>query len=384
LREIEALNNRGFEVITASTNFTKNIEKMSGTEKAFSSRTFYLKKAPVARIFFTLCRRFTKSPLKCLRLMKAAITYSLIKGVKSPIKALGYFVEAVLLVDYALKKGTPHVHVHFANPAATVALIGSYSGDMKYSLSVHGPDEFYNIEQNLLAEKVERATFVRCISHYCKSQLCRLIPYEQWEKLKIVRCGVDLAEYQPALTPANPIPQILCVGRLTRNKGQHILIEACARLKAQTVDFHLTFVGDGEDRTALTALAAKLGLETEIAFVGAMGREEVKTYYEKADIFVLPSFAEGVPVVLMEAMAMDIPVISTCITGIPELIESGVSGILTTPGDAEMLAKAIRAVMENPELRRQLGQKGRQKVAEAYDLVQNCKALSDIFRSELG
>lgn len=292
-------------------------------------------------------------------------------------------MEAVLLVDMARKQNVRHVHVHFANPAATVALIASRSGAFQYSISIHGPDVFYNIETTLLTEKIAAASFVRCISHYCKSQLCRLIPFADWSKLGIVRCGINPEVFRPRPVPNNKIPQLLCVGRLTRNKGQHILVDACARLKKAAIPFHLTFVGDGEDRESLQRQVSISGLEKEITFTGALGQDQVRAMYTTADIFILPSFAEGVPVVLMEAMAMEIPVISTRITGIPELIDSGKDGILVTPGNPEELFKKIKFLMEESLLRSRLGKQAREKVMADYDLAANCKALVNLFREKL-
>jgi colanic acid/amylovoran biosynthesis glycosyltransferase len=382
-REIEMLIENGFEILTASVNLPHHLEKMSGREQTLSAQTVYLKKAPFSEIARAIFVGFFRSPLKMVAMAHGAVTLTLIKGPKSLKKALGYFIEAVLLVNAAQKQKVRHVHVHFANPAATVALIASRSGAFQYSLSIHGPDVFYNTETNLLTEKVVEATFVRCISHYCRSQLCRLIPFEDWPKLTIVRCGVDPGVFTPRPVPGNKIPQLLCVGRLTRNKGQHILIEACTRLKDSATPFHVTFVGDGEDRASLERQVSISGLEKEVTFTGAMGQDGVKAIYRTADLFILPSFAEGVPVVLMEAMAMEIPVISTCINGIPELIDSGDNGILVSPGDAEALFLKIKLLIEEPLLRARMGQQARRKVEEAYNLSTNCNQLVSLFEQVL-
>ncbi len=382
-REIEMLKKSGFEILTASVNLPHHLEKMSDREKTLADQTVYLKKTPsgeIARILF-LC--FLISPLKMFGMVRAAMALTLKKGPKSFKKAFGYLIEAVLLVNMAQEQKAGHVHAHFANPAATVALIASRSDKIQYSISIHGPDVFYDIETNLLKEKVAAATFIRCISHYCKSQLCRLIPYEDWSKIGIVRCGVDPAIFSPRPVPDNKIPQLLCVGRLTRNKGQHILIEACTRLKETATPFHLTFVGDGEDRESLQRQVSLSGLENEITFSGALGQDDVQATYKTADIFILPSFAEGVPVVLMEAMAMEIPVISTRITGIPELIDSGENGILVTPGDSDALFKKIKLLIEESLLRFRLGKQAREKVMAEYDLATNCQSLVNLFREKL-
>ena len=272
-----------------------------------------------------------------------------------------------------------HVHVHFANPAATVAMIAAAHGSVHYSLSVHGPDVFYNVNPMLLAEKVKRARAVRCISYYCRSQLMRLVSHDLWTKFHIVRCGIDPDRFAPRPDPENEISEILCLGRLVPAKGQHILLEACGALGQRKVPFHLTFVGGGQDRDSLEALAHRLEIADRVEFTGPVGQDAVHEYYDRADLFVLASFAEGVPVVLMEAMAKEVVAVSTRITGIPELIEDGVDGVLVAPSHAEGLADKLQELIENPDLRRRLGAKGRAKVMERYDLGRNCRKMAQFF-----
>jgi glycosyltransferase involved in cell wall biosynthesis len=162
-------------------------------------------------------------------------------------------------------------------------------------------------------------------------------------------------------------------------KGQHILVRACDELKRHGIRFHLVFVGDGPDRVSLEARVENLGLQEEISFAGAVGQDKIHRYYDQADVFVLPSFAEGVPVVLMEAMAKEIPVVSTRITGIPELVENHVSGILVPPSDVKALSDAIQTLLSSVERRRILGQNGRKAVLERYDLGANCQTLARLF-----
>jgi glycosyltransferase involved in cell wall biosynthesis len=175
---------------------------------------------------------------------------------------------------------------------------------------------------------------------------------------------------------------MLCVGRLVPAKGQHILLEACILLKKEGVRFQLTFVGDGPDRDSLEQFSALAGLNDMVTFTGALGQDKVRDYYDKADLFVLASFAEGVPVVLMEAMAKEIPVISTRITGIPELIEHDCDGLLATPGDAVDLARQIRKLLDDSGLRRELGVAGRKKVVGLYNQHGNNSAMVDLFHLE--
>ena len=204
----------------------------------------------------------------------------------------------------------------------------------------------------------------------------------KWDKFHIVRCGVNPDLYSVREEPHNPIPNILCVGRLVPAKGQHILLEACRVLKQEGLQFKVTIIGEGPDSSSLEQFTTINNLKDIVTFTGVLGQNTVRDYYDKADIFVLASFAEGVPVVLMEAMAKEIPVISTRITGIPELIEHEHDGLLATPGDADDLARQIRKLLKNPELRCVFGRAGRKKVISLYNQHINNKQMVNLFHEE--
>lgn len=382
-REIQALRSMGFKVDTASIRKPAHLSRMTATERDEARRTFYIKNASLFSVFQAHYRLLKQSAWRYARMLTGAITFGR-RGPKSILKGLGYFAEAGLLLDWIHgEKEVDHVHVHFANPAATVAMIAGLFGTVAYSVSVHGPDIFYNVEENLLAEKVKRAKFVRCISYYCQSQLMRLVPHSFWSRFAVVRCGVDPKVFLPRPEPANAVAEILCLGRLVPAKGQHVLLEACSRLRAKAIPFHLTLVGGGDDQDSLSAVTQRLGLADCITFTGAIGQDQVHAYYDRADLFVLASFAEGVPVVLMEAMAKEIPCISTRITGVPELIEDGVDGFLVTPSNVEELAEQLAVLLGDGELRRQVGSNGRHKVLRQYNLQENCRLMAELFSSFL-
>jgi len=381
-REIKTLRELGFQVETASIRRVAHLDRMTSEEKSDARQTLYIKSSSPWHVIRSHASLMGKGFKAYLAMFAQAISFSS-KAPFSLFKAVAYFIEAGILLEWMHKNSLDHVHVHFANPAATVAMIASCFGTTSFSLSVHGPDIFYNVDTALLAGKVIRAERVRCISHYCRSQLMRLLPHEMWSKLDIVRCGIDSAKFSPRPDPGNGIPEILCVGRLVPAKGQHILLSACGILKMRDIPFSLTFVGDGEDRPSLENLARQLEIEKEITFTGAVGQDEVLQYYSRADVFAIASFAEGVPVVLMEAMAMEIASLSTNITGIPELIDHLENGFLTLPSDVDGLADALQELLMNRELRRSIGVKGREKVMKQYDLTVNCQKMADFFGSFL-
>ena len=380
-REIESLRKAGMIVHTASIHKPSNLKVMTSDEQMEAEKTFMVLSQPIPLILSAHLHCLRKSPLGYLRMAGGAIKL-LTKGPKSPVKALAYFAEAGILLQWLHSLGISHIHEHFANPTAIVAMLMKIYGGINYSLSVHGPDIFYRVDSALLEEKVQEAAFIRCISHYCLSQIMRISEPAKWDKFHIVRCGVNPDLYSVREEPHNPIPNILCVGRLVPAKGQHILLEACRVLKQEGLQFNVTIIGEGPDSSSLEQFTTINNLKDIVTFTGVLGQNTVRDYYDKADIFVLASFAEGVPVVLMEAMAKEIPVISTRITGIPELIEHEHDGLLATPGDADDLARQIRKLLKNPELRCVFGRAGRKKVISLYNQHINNKQMVNLFHEE--
>ncbi len=381
LREVRGLRSLGLQVETASIRRPAHLDKMAREDRDESLNTLYIKSASplhaLKQALFVLC----DNPLGMLAMLRETLGLCR-RGPKSVFKALAYFAEACVLLGWMREKCSSHVHVHFANPAATVAMLAARSGQISFSVSFHGPDIFYNVEANLLADKIRHARFIRCISHYCRGQCQRIVDSGHWDKLRIVRCGIFPGQFPPAPalddTPAS-IPQILCVGRLVPAKGQLLLVDALQQLRDEGVDFRATLVGDGPDREALIKKISTCGLQRQVVLTGALGQAQVRALYDQADIFVLASVAEGVPVVLMEAMAKEIACLSTCITGIPELIEDGVSGLLAISGDADALAEKLRLLLGDAGLRRRLGQAGRKVVLQRYDLERNIPEMAALF-----
>jgi glycosyltransferase involved in cell wall biosynthesis len=278
-----------------------------------------------------------------------------------------------------------HVHVHFANPAAQVALIASHIFDIRYSLTIHGPDEFYDTPGLRLAAKIAGASFVCCISHFAVSQLKLLSPPSQWQKFELAPLGVDPQVFVPRCFRAAPDPfEILCVGRLVPAKGQHVLIDVVDRLIKKGVHLRLRLIGDGPERARLEEAVVARALNGHVIFEGSVNQDQIREFYRNADAFVLASFAEGVPVVLMEAMAMEIPCVATHVAGIPQLIRHGVDGLLVAPSDVSALACAIESLIADPIMRVRLAAAGRARVVKRYNLDLNVLRLAGIFADRLG
>ena len=377
-REIQALRALGLEVKTASIRLTEDLDRMTGEERDEFGRTHYVNDTPYARLFAAHLRLLALKPRGYFR----ALGYAVGLRKKGPVplwKLMAYFAQAGLLMDWMRREQICHLHVHFGNPPATAAMIAAHAGAAPFSLSIHGPDIFNDEGPSLLAEKIDKAVFVRCISHFCQSQVMRLTAFSQWSKLHIVRCGIDVHAFGPCPLPGNAVLEVVCVGRLVSAKGQYVLLQACDELRRRGVRLHATFLGDGPERPALEAAAAQLGLKEMVTFAGAVGQDLVHSHLNGADIMVLPSFAEGLPVVLMEAMAKEVPCISTRIMGIPELIEDGVNGFLAPASDWHTLADKMELLLGNPALCSEFGRNGRRTVMEKYDMNTNGRAMRDLF-----
>ena len=245
------------------------------------------------------------------------------------------------------------------------------------SFGVYGYGELHNPSETQLEERVKSSLFVRSISRHGRGQLMLSCDRSEWSKLIYVPLGIDASEFVPApVRTRSSAGNILCVGRLAPEKGQGLLLEAVASLRVQGRPVHLRFVGDGPDRAWLERRAAELGVSSCVEFAGWVDQDRLMALYADTDLFVLPSLAEGIPMVLMEAMAMQIPCVAPRITGIPELIEHGADGMLFTVADVDDLTQTMRALQESPELRLQIGKRAQARVLRDYDIERNTKLLA--------
>ena len=385
LREVRQLRAQGFDIHVASVNMPDSAPgNLTAEESDETRRTYYIKQAGLFGALRAHLLTILLRPLGYVRGFLFACSLSGL-NLKKIVYNFFYFVEAVMIGRWMQDKALSHLHVHFTTPASTAGLIATKTFPFTLSLTVHGPDEFYDAPGYHLSEKIQGASFLCCIGRYARSQLMKLSEYDQWSKFEISPLGVDPGVFTPRPFREHTEPfSILCVGRLTPAKGQHILVAAVDSLVKDGSVVQLRFVGDGPDRQSLEQDVKARGLEAHIVFEGAVNQDRIRTLYEAADVFALASFAEGIPVVLMEAMAMDIPCVTTHITGIPELIREGVDGLLVPPSDECALAGALARLMDDPALRRRLGQAGRLRVLAKYELYHNTERLAQIFQQRLG
>lgn len=383
-REIDLLRQKGIQILTISVNDPDlPIEKLPAEEQQEAEKTFYIKKRGAWHAIQALCTLFFHAPLKFLN----AWLYAIRLGgfdLKAILYNYFYLAEASVVGLWMAQHEINHLHVHFANPAANIALLLSKMTDITYSMTVHGPDEFYNTIGWRLLEKIQNARFITCIGYYAQSQLMKIAPPTEWPKFEISPLGIDINKYAPTRREKEKSDlEILCVGRLVPAKGQFILIAALNLLLKKGHFLHLKLIGSGPEKEELETEIKQRGLQSHVELTGALTQDEVLKAYKNTDIFVLPSFAEGIPISLMEAMAMEIPCISTFVNGIPELIRHEIDGLLTYPSDIEGLVEALDFLIESPEQRQKFGEAGRKRIEEKYLIESNVEQLKEIFLKRL-
>jgi len=300
-------------------------------------------------------------------------------NLKARFKTFLHFGEAVCAAYLLGHFRCDRIHAHFVDRAATVALVASRLLQVPYSVTAHAGDIY--VAPVLLREKLSGATFVATCSAYNKTHLSRLAKGEFNGKVKCIYHGLNVSHYQPESCAPQGKPVVMAVGQLKERKGFAYLLQACRLLKDRGYDFECQIVGEGPLRETLEAQIRQLSLEDTVVLCGALPHQEVLERYKRASIFALPCILgadgdrDGIPNVILEAMAMELPVVSTRHSGIPEVTEDGVNGLLVPPADAAALAKALGKLLDDPDSRRQLGRRGRQTVIQNFDLEQNVKRL---------
>ncbi len=330
----------------------------------------------------TLLKSFTKAiftrPKQVLQALILAVRFGR-RSDRGVFRHLIYLAEACVLNDWFKEDGIQHIHAHFGTNSTTVAMLCTALGGPNYSFTIHGPEEFDSIQALSIVEKVERSSFVATVSSFSKSQLYRWCEQSQWNKIKVIHCGVDRTFFTAA-TPIPSEPRFVCVGRLCEAKGQLLLVEAIKPIVAAGIPIKLVLVGDGAMRSQLETMIAEAGLQNHIEITGWASNEEVRKQILAARTLVLPSFAEGLPVALMEALALHRPVISTYIAGIPELVIPNHCGWLVPAGSIFKLTEAIKDAIELPiAVLAEMGQAGAERVERDHNAATEAQKLAALF-----
>jgi colanic acid/amylovoran biosynthesis glycosyltransferase len=393
LREVEHLRRTGVHVETLSIHRAAPGDLLSEDDRRAAATTMSVLPTNARRLVSAHLEALVRSPRRYLSTLALALR----TGTASPRDRLWhvfYFGEAMILLRHCRRGGIAHIHAHFADSATDVAMLVTHyrrgqSVDglrCSWSLAVHGSVEFYNVDRYALTDKIEHANFAVAISDFGRSQLMRLSSTGRWPHIHVVRCGVDPNVYAPpaARESSDRAANVLFVGRLLHGKGLSLLFKAIADLRRRGLDVTARIVGDGPARHEAATAAEMLGISAHLRFLGSICQEELLAEYAQAHVFCLPSFAEGVPVVAMEAMAMELPVITTRIMGIPELVDHGVNGLLVPPGRVDALTEALEHLVRAPDERRRMGRAAREKVCSDYDVARSAVRMRSVLEVELG
>jgi len=379
-REIHALESQGVRVHRFT--IRPFAEVVDEADKAEEGKTDVLLKAGgiLGALMITLITR----PGAFIKALKLAVRVGF-RSDRGALRNLIYLAEACYLLRLLRQREVQHLHAHFGTNSTTVAMLTRELGGPPYSFTCHGPEEFDRPESLALDEKVAHSAFTIAISAFGRSQLFRWTRPADWSKIHIVHCGVDrmFTNVQHGNFPA--APRLVCVGRLAEQKGQLILCEAAGKLARDLNEFEIVLVGDGPMRPQIQHQIQNLHLEGRVRITGWMSNSAVREQILASRALLLPSFAEGLPVVIMEALALKRPVISTYVAGIPELVQPNINGWLVPAGDVEALADAMREALTAPPHRlAEMGQQGAARVLDNHDATREATKLKDLFLRTMG
>ena len=379
-REILALERLGFEVVRIALRGWAD-EVVDEEDRIERTRTRYVLRDGPPVMLLALARTLVTRPASLIRALALACRMG--RRADRPLYIhFVYLAEACRIESWLSKAGVRHLHAHFGTNSAEVAMLVRTLGGPPWSFTVHGPEEFDKPQFIGLGEKIRYCSFVVAVSSYGRSQLYRWVEHEHWSKVHVVHCGLEAAYFAGPVIAVPTARRLVCVGRLCEQKGQLLLVEAVHRLIAQGVIFEVVLAGDGEMRGTIEALITRHNLQRRVRITGWISGEQVRDEILAARGLVLPSFAEGLPVVIMEAMALRRPVISTFVAGIPELVETGVHGWLVPPGDVEALMHAMQVCLDTPVvILNRMGEAAHQRVLAQHCVDTQAPQLGDLFNA---
>ncbi len=380
-REILALERLGFEVVRIALRGWAD-EVVDEQDRIERTRTRYVLRDGAPVMLLALARALVTRPTSLNRALALACRMG--RRADRPLYVhLIYLAEACRIEPWLSKAGVRHLHAHFGTNSAEVAMLVRTLGGPNWSFTVHGPEEFDKPQFIGLAEKIRHCAFVVAVSSYTRSQIYRWVEHQHWPKVQVVHCGLDAAYFAGPVIAAPIARRLVCVGRLCEQKGQLLLVEAAHRLMAQGVNFELVLAGGGEMRGAIEALIARHNLQGRVRITGWISGEQVRNEILAARALVLPSFAEGLPVVIMEAMALRRPIISTFVGGIPELVLPGEHGWLVPAGDVESLMHSMRACLDTPvDVLNRMGEAAHKRAMVRHSMETQAAKLAKLFQGQ--
>ena len=378
-REILELERQGHDVLRLSLRGW-NEAPQSAEDQSEQRRTRYVLRdgsIPLVLAFFWV---LATSPIRLFEAFRLVLKIGRMAERPLPVHLI-YLLEACRVVEWLRAEKIEHLHAHFGTNPAEVAMLVRVLGGPRWSFTAHGPEEFDKAKFIALPEKIQRADFVIGVSSFGRSQLFRNVSHEYWHKIHVVHCGIESAFYADASKRPVSERRLICVGRLCEQKGQLLLMEAARLLSERGTQFELVLAGDGEMRREIEDIIARYQLQKIVRITGWIKSEQVREELLAARALILPSFAEGLPVVIMEAMALRRPVISTYVAGIPELVHPNEHGWLVAAGDVEALAEAMQACLDSsPETIERMGDAARTRVIQRHSVATETAKLIELFR----
>lgn len=379
-REILALERQGVEVQRIALRGW-DAELQDAEDASERARTRYVLQRGVKGLLVPAWQVLRAQPRRFFRALWLAMRLGLRADRAWPYH-LVYLAEACQVLQWLQAGQANHVHAHFGTNSTEVVMLANVLGGPAYSFTVHGPEEFDKPQFLHMGEKVRRAAFVAAVSSYGRSQLFRWVAHDHWAKVKVVHCGLERSFHEVAPVSVPTAPRLVCVGRLCEQKGQLLLLEAARLLAARSITFELVLAGDGEMRGQIEALIARHGLQQQVRITGWISSAQVREEILAARALVLPSFAEGLPVVIMEAMALRRPVLTTYVAGIPELVRPAENGWLFPAGAVDELAAAMADCLAQPaETLQRMGEAARQRVLQRHDIDTEAARLASYFKA---
>lgn len=383
-REIEEIERLGWRVRRIAINVPSAIELDSSEAKA-AAGTLYLKSQGPVRLAQAMLAIAIRNPVRMSRLVALAVGSARL-DLLLVVRRLVHLAYACWAWKAIRHTDIRHFHAHFGQTPATIAWFAALVGELDsgevctWSFTIHGYQDFADERVTRLDLKVRSASFVVCISDFTRAQLYRATDPTAWERFHVVRCGIDVDTFPPRSTPpANDCLRILTVARLSAEKGHLILLESFRSLCALGLHAELRIVGDGPMASTISNLVEQYGLADRVVLVGALPPEQVALELSHADIFCLPSFAEGIPVSIMEAMAVGVPVVSTYVGGIPELAVDMQTALVVPAGNVDSLTSALLRLINDPGLRAFLTSAAQVVVRTRHSAQQNVSELAALF-----
>jgi colanic acid/amylovoran biosynthesis glycosyltransferase len=375
-REILAHEAAGFNIARYALR-SEPAQVVDEADRREETRCRYVQQQKPLEIARCVCAELVENPAGVLRAAALACRIGW-RSDRGLFRHFAYWVEACVIAQWCRADDITHLHAHFGTNSAAIAMLAREMTDLPYSFTVHGPEEFDKPEFLALGKKIARAAFVVAVSSFGRSQLFRWAALRDWDKVRVVHCGIEPDFYAGEIVPPPQAGRLVCIARLSEQKGLLLLIHAARRLSLASLDFELVIVGDGPLQSELDKLIRHYELEKRISITGWVDSARVRDEIVKARALVLPSFAEGLPVVIMEAMALGRPAIATYIAGIPELVGAGTTGWLVPAGDVTALARAMSEAIEAPvDTLAAMGARAREMVRTRHDSATEAAKLRD-------